>query len=104
VFSVNSYYQYYLESVVINDVDVQFFYLGRITDLLLNFDLVVFDDLEADDVDDWEYYEPYHPDMKYDEDRYKRGGRRLLVATERTEQFEGHVLAMEKYDTFKLLR
>ena len=58
VFSLNKYYQYYLEVVAINDVDVQFFYLGKMTDLMLNFDMVEFEEVEDADLDDWEY-EPY---------------------------------------------
>ena len=46
VFSLNKYYQYYLEVVAINDVDVQFFYLGKMTDLMLNFDMVEFEEVE----------------------------------------------------------
>lgn len=77
VFSVNRYYQYYLDNVIINDVDVQFFYLGKITDLLLNFDMVVFEEIDESDMD-WDTYEPY---SESDEDIFND----LLVASIRTE-------------------
>jgi hypothetical protein len=41
------------------------------TDLLLNFDMVVFEEVEDSDFDDWEEYKPYKPD-------------KVLVRTERT--------------------
>lgn len=92
VFSLNKYYQYYLESVVINDVDVQFFYLGKMTDLMLNFDMVEFEEVEDSDLDNWEdEYEPYKPDG-------------VVVKTESTETFEGLKLLLERKSTFKLLR
>ena len=37
-------------------MDVQFFYLGKMTDLMLNFDMVVFEEVEDSDIDDWENY------------------------------------------------
>lgn len=66
VFSISRYYQYYLDNVIINDVDVQFFYLGKITDSLMNFDMVVFEEVDEADMD-WEQYEPY---SRYDDDYF----------------------------------
>jgi len=47
VFQLNSYYNLYLESVEINDVNIQFFRLGQIASLLAKFDQI-----ELDTVDD----------------------------------------------------
>jgi len=55
-----------LDNVIINDVDVQFFYLGKITDSLMNFDMVVFEEVDEADMD-WEQYEPY---SRYDDDYF----------------------------------
>jgi hypothetical protein len=89
---LNRYYQYYLEAVVINDVDVQFFYIGRMTDLLLNFDMVVFEEVDDSDMENWDNYEPYKPSSK------------VIVRTEKTEQFPGEKLYVEAQDSFKLIR
>ena len=51
------------------------------TDLLLNFDMVIFEEVEDTDMDDWEDYEPYKP-----------SNARVIVRTEKTEQFPGEDL------------
>lgn len=61
------------------------------TDLLWNFDMVVFEEVEDSDFDDWDNYEPYKPDG-------------VVVKTERTDSFEGLKLLVESKDTFKLFR
>jgi hypothetical protein len=62
------------------------------TDLMLNFDMVVFEEVEDEDFDNWEdEYTPYKPDG-------------VVVKTERTDSFEGLKLLLEKENTFKLLR
>lgn len=63
------------------------------TDLLLNFDMVVFEEVEDSDMDDWEDYEPYKP-----------SNARVIVKTEKTDYFPGENLYMEAQDTFKLFR
>lgn len=60
---------------------------------MLNFDMVVFEEVDDSDLDDWEYV-PYDPN---DQDR-------ILVRTERTDVFRGHKFYFDQKDTFKLLR
>lgn len=64
--------------MIINDVDVQYFYLGKITDLLLDFDMVVFEEIDESDMD-WDTYEPYS------ENTSEEDFSDLLVASIRTE-------------------
>jgi hypothetical protein len=62
------------------------------TDLLLNFDMVQFEDVDTSELDGWDEYEPYIPEN------------RTLVRTEKTDFYEGMELFLESQDTFKLMR
>ena len=46
---------------------------------MLNFDMVVFEEVEDSDIDDWENYQPYTP-----------ANQKVIVKTEKTDGFEGH--------------
>ena len=46
VFYLNAYYNAYLASVEVNDVNVQYYYIGTMIELLVNFDMIEFEEVD----------------------------------------------------------
>lgn len=57
MFYLQRYYNQYLESVIVNDVDVQYYYLGKMIELLGAFDMIEFEELEQPS-EDWNLTDP----------------------------------------------
>ena len=76
VLQVNQYYNNYLTAVKVNDVRVQFYYLGRSIEVVGNFNMMDLGEL-SDDQLDWEN-ENFRPDINEFPDH--RGNQLLVMA------------------------
>ena len=98
VFTFGMYYDKMLKAYSINDVLVQFFYAGKMTYLLLDFDKLVYDEEDPDL--DWETYMPYVPPNKRDRQYYIDRGLPLpeyLQQTPSTEVKDGQLLVQSSH-------
>ena len=67
VFKINGYYNSFLEALVVNDVHVEFYYIGRIIEAVLDFDMLEYKDYLGDLDWDADNYVPYNPDAEHAE-------------------------------------
>ena len=65
VFRINGYYNSFLEALVVNDVHVEFYYIGRMVDALLDFGMVEYTEYLGDLDWDADNYVPYNPNADH---------------------------------------
>jgi hypothetical protein len=78
VFTINNYFTKYEYSVTVNDVNMQWTYLGKILHLLVNFPVLQFDEDVEDPNLDWgeDDYE------RFDEENNRSSARRRVMASQ----------------------
>ena len=66
VVTINRYYERFLQAMVINDVNVMSYYIGKIADLMLNFNQIDFNEDPETSLDWRDSYTPYVPPNERD--------------------------------------